>query len=78
PGGGSGLAGLRERLAALDGTLEAGRVSGGRFRVTARVPVGARVQEEVGAPGGTRPAVGPRVPEEAGVVEEARVPEETR
>ncbi|MET9803807.1 histidine kinase [Streptomyces sp. NPDC006368] len=38
-GGGSGLAGLRERLAALDGTLEARRVSGGRFRVTARVPV---------------------------------------
>ncbi|MFF8292797.1 sensor histidine kinase [Streptomyces sp. NPDC016309] len=40
-GGGSGLAGLRERLAALDGTLEAGPVGGGRFRVTARVPVRA-------------------------------------
>ncbi|MFG3496237.1 sensor histidine kinase [Streptomyces sp. NPDC047928] len=38
-GGGSGLAGLRERLAALDGTLEAGPLSGGRFRVTARIPV---------------------------------------
>ncbi|GAA2511007.1 sensor histidine kinase [Streptomyces gobitricini] len=42
-GSGTGLAGLRERLAALDGTLEAGPVSGGRFRVTARVPVGAPV-----------------------------------
>ncbi|MGA4957317.1 sensor histidine kinase [Streptomyces lavendulocolor] len=40
-GPGTGLAGLRERLAALDGTLEAGRVNGGRFRVTARVPVAA-------------------------------------
>ncbi|MFC8920001.1 sensor histidine kinase [Streptomyces sp. NPDC057116] len=78
PGGGSGLAGLRERLAALDGTLEARRVSGGRFRVTARVPVGARVPEEAGVPGGTRPAVGARVPGKAGAVEEARVPEETR
>ncbi|KUH37851.1 MULTISPECIES: histidine kinase [Streptomyces] len=39
---GSGLAGLRERLAALDGVLEAGPVDGGnRFRVTARVPLGA-------------------------------------
>lgn len=35
---GSGLAGLRERLAVLDGTLEAGPVEGGRFRVCARIP----------------------------------------
>ncbi|MFV0129075.1 sensor histidine kinase [Streptomyces sp. HMX112] len=35
---GTGLAGLRERLTALDGTLEAGRLAGGRFRLTARVP----------------------------------------
>ncbi|MFD3665083.1 sensor histidine kinase [Streptomyces sp. NPDC058659] len=41
PGGppGSGLAGLRERLAAVGGTLEAGPGDGGTFRVTARVPV---------------------------------------
>ncbi|QDY77701.1 histidine kinase [Streptomyces qinzhouensis] len=39
--GGSGLAGLRERLAAVGGNLEAGPVRGGRFRVTARVPAEA-------------------------------------
>ncbi|MES4887161.1 histidine kinase [Streptomyces sp. NPDC096012] len=38
-GGGSGLAGLRERLAAVDGSLEAGAVGEGRFRVVARVPL---------------------------------------
>ncbi|MFE3580358.1 sensor histidine kinase [Streptomyces vinaceus] len=37
---GSGLAGLRERLAALNGTLEAGPVDGGRFRLLARIPGG--------------------------------------
>ncbi|TDU77331.1 MULTISPECIES: histidine kinase [unclassified Streptomyces] len=37
---GSGLAGLRERLAVLDGTLEAGPVDGGRFRLRARIPDG--------------------------------------
>ncbi|MFD3941712.1 sensor histidine kinase [Streptomyces sp. NPDC058579] len=36
---GSGLAGLRERLAAVDGTLEAGPDDGGTFQVTALVPV---------------------------------------
>ncbi|MEF2528213.1 MULTISPECIES: sensor histidine kinase [Streptomyces] len=35
---GSGLAGLRERLAALDGTLEAGPLGDGRFRLRARIP----------------------------------------
>ncbi|MFC8276197.1 sensor histidine kinase [Streptomyces sp. NPDC057271] len=39
-GQGSGLAGLRERLAAVDGTLEAGPHDGGSFQVTALVPVG--------------------------------------
>ncbi|MEU3184759.1 histidine kinase [Streptomyces sp. NPDC006923] len=38
---GSGLAGLRERLAALDGTLEAGRTDDGCYRLTARVPLPA-------------------------------------
>ncbi|MCT4357204.1 histidine kinase [Streptomyces sp. Je 1-79] len=38
-GRGSGLAGLRERLAAVDGTLEAGPDDDGGFQVTALVPV---------------------------------------
>ncbi|MGP4011997.1 sensor histidine kinase [Streptomyces sp. 4N124] len=37
--GGSGLAGLRERLAAVGGTLEAGTVGKGVFRLTAEVPL---------------------------------------
>ncbi|MEU9185462.1 sensor histidine kinase [Streptomyces sp. NPDC048484] len=37
--GGSGLAGLRERLAAVAGTLEAGPVDGDLFRVVAEVPL---------------------------------------
>ncbi|NML53942.1 sensor histidine kinase [Streptomyces sp. R302] len=36
---GSGLAGLRERLGAVDGTLEAGLADPHSFRVTARVPL---------------------------------------
>lgn len=40
PGGtGSGLAGLRERLGALDGALEAGPAEGGLFRLSARIPL---------------------------------------
>ncbi|AWI29811.1 two-component sensor histidine kinase [Streptomyces tirandamycinicus] len=38
---GSGLTGLRERLAALGGTLEAGPAPDARFRLTARVPLPA-------------------------------------
>ncbi len=40
-GGGSGLAGLRERLAAVDGTLAAGPAGGGVFRLVAEVPLTA-------------------------------------
>lgn len=40
-GGGSGLAGLRERLGALGGTLSAGAVGEDLFRVTATVPLTA-------------------------------------
>ncbi|MFE5815768.1 sensor histidine kinase [Streptomyces sp. NPDC056479] len=47
-GGGSGLAGLRERLAAVDGTLDAGRVGEAVFRLVAEVPLtGAGVREVV-------------------------------
>ncbi|MFZ3569185.1 sensor histidine kinase [Streptomyces sp. BH097] len=49
-GQGSGLAGLRERLAAVDGELEAGEVRAGVFRVVAKVPVeavgSAKVREQ--------------------------------
>ncbi|MET9734247.1 histidine kinase [Streptomyces sp. NPDC006458] len=47
--GGSGLAGLRERLAAVDGTLEAGPVGKGEFRVVAQVPLAAFDVSEVTA-----------------------------
>ncbi|MGW6642136.1 sensor histidine kinase [Streptomyces iakyrus] len=42
PGGGpsgTGLAGLRERLAQIDGTLEAGPAGRGLFRLTAQIPL---------------------------------------
>jgi two-component system sensor histidine kinase DesK len=51
--GGSGLAGLRERLAPLDGTLEAGPAGPGRFRLTAHVP--HPEPHSAPAPGGNRP-----------------------
>lgn len=52
--GGSGLAGLRERLAGLDGTLRvAGEGERGTFRLTAEVPLGGRRAGDGGtAPGG--------------------------
>jgi len=66
-GGGSGLAGLRERLRAVDGTLEAGFAGDGVFRVVARVPVagGPGAEEgcsadgdEAGSEAGRREVVG--------------------
>ncbi|MFF2942869.1 sensor histidine kinase [Streptomyces niveus] len=63
---GAGLAGLRERLDTLGGTLEAGPVAGGHFRLTARVPLPAEppvpaaqvVSPETAAQGsGAQPAV---------------------
>ncbi|MFG2789200.1 sensor histidine kinase [Streptomyces sp. NPDC048419] len=41
-GGGSGLAGLRERLSAVGGALEAGPAGGNLFRVVAEVPLSVR------------------------------------
>ncbi|MEV2243659.1 sensor histidine kinase [Streptomyces sp. NPDC049970] len=38
PGAGTGLAGLRERLTGLDGTLTTEKYPGGTFRLTARIP----------------------------------------
>ncbi|MEU8694616.1 histidine kinase [Streptomyces sp. NPDC048665] len=47
-GGGSGLAGLRERLAAVGGTLRAGRVGEDRFRLAAEVPLTQETREVSG------------------------------
>lgn len=41
PGTGTGLVGMRERVVAVGGTLEAGAKPRGGFRVRARIPVGA-------------------------------------
>ncbi|WP_098012130.1 sensor histidine kinase [Streptomyces sp. sk226] len=49
-GGGSGLAGLRERLAALGGTLDAGGAGDDLFRVTATVPLTPARAEPGGRP----------------------------
>ncbi|MBC9730360.1 histidine kinase [Streptomyces sp. TRM68367] len=47
PGGGSGLAGLRERLAGIGGTLRAGPAGDGLFRLTVEVPLPSRVGRDL-------------------------------
>ena len=47
-GEGHGIAGMRERVAALGGTFEAGPVAGGGFRVTARLPMTRGAQRRDG------------------------------
>ncbi|MFF5127233.1 sensor histidine kinase [Streptomyces syringium] len=65
--GGSGLAGLRERLAALGGTLAAERRPPAAFRLTARVPLAraGTLGADLGSP---LPAESPSAPAGAGAV----------
>src|SRR5262249_51160612 len=68
PRAGHGLAGMRARVAILDGTLSAGRDPGGGFRVRARLPVpGGQAPEPVmPQPTVTQPTVTqPAVPQHA-------------
>ncbi|MGW5575119.1 sensor histidine kinase [Nocardia thailandica] len=48
PGGGMGLVGMRERVAVLGGTLDAGRVADGSWRVRAVLPLTAEGEESLG------------------------------
>ncbi|MGW1011299.1 histidine kinase [Streptomyces termitum] len=59
---GSGLAGLRERLGAVDGALEAGPVAPHSFRVTARVPLPTAVPTPRTAPAGPAEPTDPATP----------------
>ncbi|MFJ3933433.1 MULTISPECIES: sensor histidine kinase [unclassified Streptomyces] len=58
-GPGSGLAGLRERLAAVGGSLEAGPLDGDRFRVAARVPLPEPEDPGAEGAGTAAPGAGP-------------------
>ncbi|MFD3823436.1 sensor histidine kinase [Streptomyces sp. NPDC058625] len=70
PGRGSGLVGLRERLAEIGGTLRAGPTGDGRFLLTAEVPSSA----PAGATAGAGPGAGPRAGAVAPGAAESLVP----
>jgi len=66
-GGGHGLAGMRERAAAVGGTVETGSGPRGGFRVAARLPLGGRLAAP--APGPVPQSVAGPVPPSAAVPE---------
>ncbi|WP_137235409.1 histidine kinase [Streptomyces sp. BPSDS2] len=76
-GGGSGLAGLRERLGALGGTLSAGAAGEDLFRVTATVPLTAPRPASSAAPSFSSPS-SPSSPSTPSSPDTASAPPEER
>ncbi len=58
-GGGHGLAGMRERAAAVGGTVEAGPGPAGGFRVAARLPLAGRLPDPPSGSADDTPAADP-------------------